>query len=73
MNKKKKVVIKRDECIACGMCESIAPEIFTMGEDGMATTKKDTNLNEEELELVQEAIEQCPVEIISLEEVDENE
>lgn len=51
-------------CIACDACILTAPSIFTMhDEDGHAYVVKQPSTPEEE-ELVQEAIDGCPVEAI---------
>ena len=62
----KKVVIDTDECVACGTCVEICPEVFEM-EDGAdtATVLLETGGPEE---AIQEAIDSCPVQCISLEE-----
>ena len=32
----KKVTVKKDVCIGCGLCTSTAPEVFAFGDDGLA-------------------------------------
>ncbi len=62
----KRVVIDADECVACGTCVEICPEVFEM-EDGAdtATVIKENGGPED---LVQEAIDTCPVQCICWEE-----
>ena len=59
-----KAVVNHD-CISCGLCESICPEVFSMGDDGFAHGSEfDASL----LENAQEARDGCPVSAISLAE-----
>jgi ferredoxin len=62
----KKVVIDADECVACGTCVEICPEVFAL-EDGAdaATVILETGGPEE---AIQEAMDSCPVECIAWEE-----
>lgn len=53
-----------DECIACDACVMTAEEFFGMDDDdGHAFVIKQPS-NDEETELVQEALDGCPVEAI---------
>lgn len=62
-----KPVVNPGECIGCGQCEQICPEIFELGEDGIARV-----INEDPSASlkgqIDEAIEECPVGAISWEE-----
>ncbi|MGN0508545.1 MAG: ferredoxin, partial [Ruminococcus sp.] len=40
-----------ENCIGCGLCNSICPEVFTMTDEGVATASPD--ISEEQEELVQ--------------------
>jgi ferredoxin len=52
-------VIVEDECIACGACEEICPEVFTVNESlGFAQVINPGGGSEEK---IQEAIDACPV------------
>lgn len=64
----KKIVLKNESCIGCGACVGIDGEHFTFNEDGYSTIKSQENLDSPAL---QDAIEACPVAIISLEEAQE--
>ncbi len=57
-----KILINVDECTGCGLCETTCPDAFKMGDDGIAEVIKQDGLDEA---LVDEAIEQCPVECIT--------
>ncbi|MCD6368836.1 MAG: ferredoxin [Thermoproteales archaeon] len=81
MPKKLKVKIDRDQCISDMVCVSLCPDVFEMNdEDGRAQIvekfrvegKIGEGLVPEELEdCVKSAAEACPVQIISVEEVEE--
>ena len=51
-----------DSCTLCGMCVDICPEVFSLGE--MQAEVTDNNISPESEDLVQEAAEECPVEVI---------
>ncbi len=58
----KRVYIDEDECIGCGSCEEICPEVFKLNEE---TDKADVIKPEGgPEELIEEAIETCPVDCI---------
>ena len=62
----KRVYLDQDECIGCGSCEEICPEVFKLNED---TEKADVIKPEGGPEdLIQEAIDTCPVSCIQWEE-----
>ncbi len=62
----KKVVIDTEECVACGTCVEICPEVFELEEGAEAVTIiKETGGPEDS---IQEAIDTCPVQCISWEE-----
>ena len=58
-----KIIVDEDMCIGCGSCESIAPEYFLV--DGKSKVKKE--YQESDKDLINEAINACPVNAISLE------
>ncbi|MBO6015737.1 MAG: ferredoxin [Lachnospiraceae bacterium] len=54
-----KALVDPDLCISCGLCPSIAPEVFQMNEEGIAE-----NYSGEEndgMTQVQQAVDSCPV------------
>jgi ferredoxin len=55
-----------DECIGCGMCEGTAPDVFEIGDDGLAHAVVDEVPAEMEDD-VQSAAEDCPVGAITVE------
>ncbi len=62
----RRIVIDSDECAVCGTCVEICPEIFTMEED--AATAEVIEEGRAPGELIQEAMDSCPVECIRWEE-----
>ncbi len=54
-----------EDCIACGRCIEICPEVFEMGED-IAQVKVDEVPTESE-EAAQEAADECPTSAIVIE------
>jgi len=62
-----RVKVDQDTCIGCGVCSSLCPEIFEMGDDGKSHVKKEV-VEGADLDCVKQAIDSCPVQAISLEE-----
>jgi len=60
------VIIDRDECISCGVCESMCPEVFRMADDGLSEVHQQPTPDLEAA--TREAAESCPVSIIHVEE-----
>ena len=60
-----KVVIDQSGCISCGQCEDTCPEVFKLNNEMIAEVIKQPN---EITPKVQEAIDGCPVSVISVEE-----
>ena len=60
-----KVVVNQGNCIGCGACESICPEIFQINDEGFSTvigSEEDFNNHEEE---IRDALDSCPTGAIS--------
>ena len=57
--------VEKDDCISCGICPSLCPEIFEFDEDGIAYAKTE-EVPEDLEDLVLEAAESCPTEAIVL-------
>lgn len=51
-------------CIGCGNCVDICPEVFEMGDDGLAYVIEGAECDD--AECCQEAADSCPVEAITL-------
>ena len=61
----KKITVLTDQCIGCGACVGVDPEHFGFNEGGLSHVISEENL---ESEALKDAIDSCPVGIISLEE-----
>ena len=62
----RRVYVDEEECIGCGSCEEICPDVFVLNED----TEKAEVINPEggPEDLIEEAMEACPVECIQWED-----
>jgi ferredoxin len=60
-----RVSVDRDVCIVSGMCTSIAPEIFQIGDDGLLHILVE-DLSPEQAEKADNAVLCCPVEALSV-------
>ena len=52
--------VVNDGCIGCGLCAGTCPEVFSMGDEGLAVAI-DSEVPEEALASAAEAKEGCPV------------
>lgn len=52
-----------ENCIGCGACVCIAPDVFDFNNDGLAIVKEECDL-EINNEAIEQAIPACPVEAI---------
>jgi len=66
----KKVRIDPDLCVGDAICTDIAPDVFEMGDDGLAHVKAGMECTGDR-EDVQEAAEQCPGGAIIIEDSEE--
>jgi ferredoxin len=57
-----RISIDRSLCNGHGVCEAIAPEVFELGDDGLAVLR--TAMSEDDA--VQEACDSCPMGAISI-------
>jgi len=56
------MIVVSNDCTGCGICADCAPDIFKVGDDGLA---KVLNQNADKAK-TQEAIDSCPVSAISM-------
>jgi ferredoxin len=75
---KYKIIQDKENCIGCGACSAICPEFWEMDENGLAHLKESIeNDGQYELEINtederarnQEAVDACPVKVISIKEI----
>jgi len=65
-NEVMKIVLHKEDCIGCGSCASVAPDIFEI-RDGKVALKKEPNLNDPKiLEQVKLAVSLCPTSVIEV-------
>lgn len=62
-----KAIIDRINCIGCGLCVAVCPQVFVLSEDGTAEVYVD-EVEENLSEAVYEAVDGCPVSVISVEQ-----
>ena len=58
-----RVKVDEDLCLGCGICEGLAPEVFSMANEPFAEVLVDP-VPEEYEEAVLQSIEECPEEAI---------
>lgn len=61
-----KAVIDRSGCIGCGLCAETCPNVFRMGEDGLAEVYAEVDASVKDDATT--ACDNCPVSVISLED-----
>ena len=52
-------------CIGCGLCEAVCPGVFKMNDEGVAEAIAG-EINRSDIDSANEAMEQCPVEVITI-------
>lgn len=62
-----KVKVIKEQCIGCGACAAIAPEVFEINDEGLSTVKTEVvpKGHEEEAE---DAVDSCPTSAIEKED-----
>lgn len=61
----KRVVVRKDICVGCGVCTSIS-NILIIGDDGLAEAINEI-VSEDKIKEIEEASESCPVKAIEIE------
>ena len=61
-----RVTVDEETCIGCGLCAETCPEVFEMNDDKVRV--KVVEVPEDVAETCKEAVEDCPVEAIQIEE-----
>jgi ferredoxin len=60
-----RIEVNQDSCIGSGMCESIAEDLFRVGDDGVMTPVTEVVSDEREDE-VRQAVARCPTAAIRI-------
>jgi ferredoxin len=61
-----KVCVDFDKCTGLGICESLAPDFFEVNDEGSLVLLRE-DISDDELQAVEEAVEGCPTEALSIE------
>ncbi len=61
-----KVTVDKDKCLGCGICEGLAPEVFSLANEPYAEVLVNP-VPEEYQEAVKQSAEECPEEAIIIE------
>ena len=62
-----RIVLDENKCSSLGMCESVAPDFFEVGDDGALDLLNPTP-PEDQRALMEEAVAACPTSALSIEE-----
>lgn len=62
-----KIVLDESKCSSLGMCESVAPDFFEVGDDG-ALSVLNLTPPEDQRTLMEEAVAACPTSALSIED-----
>jgi ferredoxin len=61
-----KCVVDYDKCTGLGICESLAPDFFEVDDNGDLVQLK-SDITDDELQAVEEAVAGCPTEALTIE------
>ena len=64
-----KVRVDQWVCVGCGVCASLCPDVFEMNEEGRSRVRVIIIQDEEVYERVVNVAKDCPVGVITIEEV----
>ena len=62
-----RVQVDRERCVGSGVCESLAPEVFEVDDDGALMVHRPEPAADE-LDGVRDAVQQCPARALALAE-----
>jgi ferredoxin len=60
-----RVQVDRERCVGSGVCESLAPEVFEVDDDGLLVVHREEP-DTDQLDAVRDAVQQCPARALSL-------
>ena len=58
-----KVKVNKDQCIGCGACAALAPNVFEIDDDGLSTVITE-EVQEDDEESAKDAVDSCPTSAI---------
>ena len=62
-----RVQVDRERCVGSGVCESLAPEVFELDDDGVLQLHREEPADDE-LDDVRDAVQSCPARALVLTE-----
>ena len=62
-----RIVLDENKCSSLGMCESVAPDFFEVGDDGALTLLNPTPPDDQRA-LMEQAVAACPTAALSIED-----
>lgn len=62
-----RVQVDRERCVGSGVCESLAPEVFELDDDGVLQLHREEPAADE-LDEVRDAVQSCPARALALAE-----
>ncbi len=62
-----RVQVDRERCVGSGVCESLAPDVFEVDDDGLLMVHREEP-DADQLEDVRDAVQQCPARALALSE-----
>lgn len=60
-----RVQVDRERCVTSGVCESLAPEVFEIDDDGILQVQREEPA-EDQLDGVRDAVQACPARALAL-------
>ena len=55
------VSVNFDECIGCGVCMQVCPEVFLLDEESGRVVLLNNEQSDDNIDLVKEAADSCPI------------
>jgi len=60
-----RIEVNRARCVGLGVCESLSPEHFEVGDDGVLVLRDDS-VSADAVETIEEAVRSCPTASLTL-------
>ena len=55
------ISVNFDECIGCGVCMQVCPEVFGLDEESGKTVLLNYDQTDDNSDLIKEAVDSCPI------------